>query len=484
MNTVLIITFAGIVLIGVLGFLGRRKPAADMTEWTVGGRKFGAVTMWFLQAGEVFTTFTFLGLAGLAFSGGVAGMYALPYVPMGYVVLFFLAKRVWTMGRERGYLTQGDFMEDRYDSKALGTVSATLGVVFVLPYLQLQITGLGLIVKLTTGNATSSAVSMVIGCLLVVAFVLWAGLRGVAATAYFKDAIMLIVLVVLIIVIPVSIAGGISGVFHRVAALHPSLLTVHAGSNDHTWFITSMLISAIGVAFLCLPHTWPGVMSARSPEVLRRNYTWLPLYELVLMLPMIIGFAALLTLPPKSDSNSILLSLTQRVLPPWLVGVIVVGAIATAMVPAAGILVGISSSVARNIVRVRTDRAQFWVNHGTVVVACGLALVLALVRPDLLANLLLLTFNGTAQLAPANGLGFFRRKLVSKVPVMIGLVAGEAVVILLTFWAPKMFGTFNVGLIGLGVNIVVLAVCAGIERAAGRAPAQQPELQPTTGGVA
>lgn len=43
-------TFTGIVLIGVLGFAGRRKPAADLSEWAVGGRNFGAVSMWFLQA--------------------------------------------------------------------------------------------------------------------------------------------------------------------------------------------------------------------------------------------------------------------------------------------------------------------------------------------------------------------------------------------------------------------------------------------------
>ena len=119
---ILAFTLAGIVLIGVLGFVGRRRPAADLAEWTVGGRRFGALTMWFLQAGEVFTTFTFLGMAGLAFSGGVAAMYALPYVPIAYVVLFFLAKRLWTLGKQRGYLTQGDFLEDRYSSRTLGTL--------------------------------------------------------------------------------------------------------------------------------------------------------------------------------------------------------------------------------------------------------------------------------------------------------------------------------------------------------------------------
>src|SRR6184192_4673749 len=106
MTATLAVTIAGIVLIAAFGFLGRKRPVAEMSEWTVGGRRFGALTMWFLQAGEVFTTFTFLGMAGLAFSGGVAAMYALPYVPIAYAVLYFIAHRLWSLGREKGYLTQ------------------------------------------------------------------------------------------------------------------------------------------------------------------------------------------------------------------------------------------------------------------------------------------------------------------------------------------------------------------------------------------
>ncbi|WP_406629251.1 sodium:solute symporter [Amycolatopsis sp. WGS_07] len=465
---ILAFTLVGIVLIGVLGFVGRRRPAADLAEWTVGGRKFGALTMWFLQAGEVFTTFTFLGMAGLAFSGGVAAMYALPYVPIAYVVLFFLAKRIWRMGKDRGYLTQGDFLEDRYSSRALGTVSAILGVVFVLPYLQLQITGLGLIVRLVTGDRASGTLSMIAGSVLVVAFVLWAGLRGVAATSYFKDAIMLVVLVVLIIAVPAHFAGGVSGVFHKIDQLHPEKLFVHAGANDHTWFITSMLVSAIGVGLMTLPHTWPALMSARDPKVLRRNYTWMPVYELCLLLPMIIGFAAILVVPKGSDPNGVLLTLSKDALPGWVTGLVVVAATATAMVPAAGILIGISSLVARNIARVRSERKQFWINHGTVVLASALALVLGIFRPDLLANLLLLTYSGSVQLAPANLLGFLKKVPVGKAPVFAGLLAGEVVVIWLTFVDTKLVGTVNVGLVGLAVNVVVLAVAAVIERAVTR----------------
>jgi SSS family solute:Na+ symporter len=461
---ILTFTLVGIVLIGVLGFVGRRKPVADLAEWTVGGRRFGALTMWFLQAGEVFTTFTFLGMAGLAFSGGVAAMYALPYVPIAYVVLFFLAKRLWTMGKDRGYLTQGDFLEDRYSSRALGTLSAVLGVVFVLPYLQLQITGLGLIVRLVTGDNASGTLSMVTGSVLIVAFVLWAGLRGVAATSYFKDGIMLVALVVLIIAVPTHFAGGIPAVFHKIEQLHPEKLIVHSGANDHVWFVTSMLVSAIGVGLMTLPHSWPALMSARDPKVLRRNYAWMPVYEMCLLLPMVIGFAAILVVPKGSDPNGVLLSLSKDALPGWVTGVVVVAATTTAMVPAAGILIGISSLVARNIVRVRSGRKQFWINHGTVVLASTLALVLGIFRPDLLANLLLLTYSGSVQLAPANLLGFLKRVPVGKGPVFAGLIAGELVVIWLTFVDTHFAGTVNVGLIGLGVNVVVLALAALVVR--------------------
>ena len=470
---ILAFTLAGIVLIGVLGFVGRRRPAADLAEWTVGGRKFGALTMWFLQAGEVFTTFTFLGMAGLAFSGGVAAMYALPYVPIAYVVLFFLSKRLWTLGKERGYLTQGDFLEDRYSSRTLGTLSAVLGVVFVLPYLQLQITGLGLIVRLVTGDTASGTLSMVAGSVLVVAFVLWAGLRGVAATSYFKDGIMLVALVVLLIAVPTHFAGGIPAVFHKIEQLHPEKLIIHSGPNDHVWFITSMVVSAIGVALMTLPHSWPALMAARDPKVLRRNYTWMPVYELCLLLPMIIGFAAILVVPKGSDPNGVLLTLSKDALPGWVTGIIVVAATATAMVPAAGILIGISSLVARNIARVRGERRQFWINHGTVVLASTLALVLGIFRPDLLANLLLLTYSGSVQLAPANLLGFLRRVPVGKGPVLAGLIAGEIVVLWLTFMDKDLVGHINVGLVGLGANLLVLGLGVLVERAARAVPVKE-----------
>jgi SSS family solute:Na+ symporter len=57
------------------------------------------------------------------------------------------------------------------------------------------------------------------------------------------------------------------------------------------------------------------------------------------------------------------------------------------------------------------------------------------------------------------------------VPILLGLIVGEIVVIWLTFVDKTLVGTVNVGLIGLGLNLVVLAVATLVERSVGRAPA-------------
>ncbi|WP_020645024.1 hypothetical protein [Amycolatopsis balhimycina] len=137
-----------------------------------------------------------------------------------------------------------------------------------------------------------------------------------------------------------------------------------------------------------------------------------------------------------------------------------------ATVPAAGILIGVSSLVARDIARVRSGRRQFWINHGTVVLASTLALVLGIFRPDLPANLLVLTCSGSVQPAPATLLGFPRRVPVGKGPVPAGMVAGELVAGLLTFVDTHLAGTVNVGLLRRGANVVVLALAAVVERVA------------------
>jgi len=58
-----------IVAVGVtVGFLARAQRRMDLEQWTVGGRNFGILLVFLLMAGEVYTTFSFLGAPGWAYS--------------------------------------------------------------------------------------------------------------------------------------------------------------------------------------------------------------------------------------------------------------------------------------------------------------------------------------------------------------------------------------------------------------------------------
>lgn len=61
MNTALIIIFGFLLLAIYLGIRATRGKKMDLEQWSVGGRGFGTVFVFFLMAGEIYTTFTFLG---------------------------------------------------------------------------------------------------------------------------------------------------------------------------------------------------------------------------------------------------------------------------------------------------------------------------------------------------------------------------------------------------------------------------------------
>ncbi|MGN6453659.1 MAG: sodium:solute symporter family protein, partial [Steroidobacteraceae bacterium] len=109
-----------IVAVGAaLGFLAGVRRRMDLEQWTVAGRGFGLVLVFLLMTGEVYTTFTFLGLSGWTYSRGAPTLYGLAYLSLAYVVSFFILPPIWEMGRKHGMQTQSDFFRVRYRSRAL-----------------------------------------------------------------------------------------------------------------------------------------------------------------------------------------------------------------------------------------------------------------------------------------------------------------------------------------------------------------------------
>src|SRR5258706_14994340 len=109
-SAVALSVISGIVAIGTCaGFLARSRHKMDLEQWTVGGRGFGYALVWLLMAGEIYTTFTFLGASGWAYSRGGPVLYILGYQPLMDVVSFFLLPQVWETDRKNKLQSQAEF---------------------------------------------------------------------------------------------------------------------------------------------------------------------------------------------------------------------------------------------------------------------------------------------------------------------------------------------------------------------------------------
>ena len=196
----------------------------DLEEWTVGGRGFGLVLVWLLMAGEIYTTFTFLGASGWAYSRGGPILFNLAQAPLMYVVSFFILPLVWEIGRKHHLQTQADFFQVRYASTYLAAFVALVGVLCLIPYLQLQLTGLGLIVEVASFGGIHRTPAMIAGFALVAGFVFASGVRGVAWVSIIKDLLLLCTAVFIGIAVPHIYFGGIGPMFAALRVRTP-----------HTW---------------------------------------------------------------------------------------------------------------------------------------------------------------------------------------------------------------------------------------------------------
>jgi SSS family solute:Na+ symporter len=462
----LLVILGFIVFSAVVGVIGRGRGEMNLERWSVGGRRFGVLLVWLLMAGEIYTTFTFLGASGWAYSRGAPSFYILVYGTLGYTISFFLLPPIWRMAKRRGLHTQPDFFLARYDSPALAGVVALVGVVSIVPYLQLQLAGLGMIVEIASGGAFSSTRAILTAFALTCVFVYTSGLKGVAWVAVIKDVTMIVAVLVIGFGLPAMYFGGVGRMMDAVARAHPAHL-VFPGSTATMgvgWVVSTILLTGLG--FYCWPHMFASAFSAKDARTIRRNAVIMPLYQLPILLILFVGLTALLAMPGLKNPDTALLALVTRSYPAWFAGFVGGAGAVTAMVPASMLLLVAATLTAKNIYRPLVGREVgdgelMRASRVAMVVIALSALLLALWSPKELVNLLIFGYDGVAQFFPGIALGVFAPRVRAR-HVMSGLVTGEIVVVGLIWTSHDPFLGMNAGFVGLTVNAAVTALSLAV----------------------
>ena len=484
----LIIAAATLFALG-LGLRARRGHDMSLEQWSVGGRSFGTAFVFLLMAGEIYTTFTFLGGSGFAYGKGAPVFYILPYATLAYILSYWLLPPIWRYAKSHRLVSQPHFLASKYASPSLGVLVAIVDVVALVPYLVLQFKGLGIIVATTSYGAISSTAAVWIGAIVVTAYVTISGVRGSAWNSVVKDLLILGIVVFLGIYLPIHYYGNLGSMFHAIDTAKPGFLTFPAKGSSVMWFQSTVLLTALG--FFMWPHTFGSIYTARDERIFRRNAAVLPLYQLILLFVFFVGFAATLKVPglKGGEIDLSLFKLSLQTFDPWFVGVIGAAGVLTALVPGSMILNAAATLVANDIYRgalnrQAADKHVAQLARVLVPIIALVAIAFTLHGGETIVALLLMGYSFVTQLFPAVLCSLAANNRVTKQGAFAGIVAGVAVVAATTLthatvaqlmpFLPEKLKDINIGLIALALNVVVLFIVSALTqpRAAGQSQAR------------
>ncbi|MBS0469989.1 MAG: sodium:solute symporter [Proteobacteria bacterium] len=365
--TVFVTLFLFVTVIGFVAARWRRGNLNELSEWGLGGRRFGTVVTWFLLGGDLYTAYTFIAVPAVLFGAGAAGFFAVPYTILVYPFVFAVFPRLWSVARAKGYVTAADFVRGRFGNGTLALAVAVTGIVATMPYIALQLVGMEVVIA-GLGidmNPTLPLIGQVHDFPLIIAFVVLAlytynsGLRAPALIAVVKDLLLYVTVIAAVIIIPAEL-GGFGKIF---AAADPKTLILPAATAGSLGPQAAYATLALGstLALFLYPHAVTGLLSSSSRHVIKRNAVVLPAYSFALGLIALLGTMAVAaevkSAPEFAEgfkafgNNFAVPALILKMFPSWFIGVAFAAIAIGALVPAAIMSIACANLFTRNIYR-------------------------------------------------------------------------------------------------------------------------------------
>ena len=337
-------------LVTVMGFFAARWQAGPVNEhldeWGLGGRRFGIWITWFLVGGDFYTAYTVIAVPALVWAVGAYGFFALPYTIIVYPFVFAVMPVLWKQAHANGHVTAADVVQGNYNSRGLELAVAITGMVATMPYIALQLIGMGVVIK---AMGLTGELPIVAAFVILALYTYSSGLRAPALIAFVKDIMIYIVVLVAVVVVPAKL-GGYGAVF---AAAHDAFMAKGGATGlilkpeQMLPYATLALGSALA-AFM-YPHTLTGIFASNSAETIRKNAILLPAYTLLLGLIALLGYMAHAAHIKVATPNDVVPALFQALFPSWFAGFAFSAIAIGALVPAAVMSIGAANLFTRNV---------------------------------------------------------------------------------------------------------------------------------------
>jgi SSS family solute:Na+ symporter len=459
------ITVVYLIVILLVGISAKRGQKSTLENYVAGGRKVGFVILFFIFGAECFSASAFLGTPGWAYSRGVPVLFIVAYLTLGIIVWWLMGPVIAKVGRQKGLLTQAEFFTDRYPSKILGIFIGIISLLAMIPYLTIQIAGAGLLFHSATGGVIPFWLGALLATAVVTIYVFVSGLKGIGWTNLLQGIMMVVIAWYIGLATPEHFFGGVGAMFEQIKAKAPEYLTM-PGATGMSWgaFSTAILVSTLGIVMW--PHIFMKFYTAESGKTLKKVFLLYPLYGLIMVPLILIGFTGVLVFQeaPLAKADDVLLQLVVNKVgfSDWIIGIILSGALAAAMSTASNLAHTSASIFSRDVLgplpkfKTMSEKQMLLLTRFCVVIVSLLAYALAMAKIPTLAALLLGAYGIIVQLFPML-IGALWWKKATTPAAISGLIAGAGLTLYFQLSGNTPFD-WNGGFVGLIFNGIIFIV--------------------------
>jgi SSS family solute:Na+ symporter len=379
------------------------------------------------------------------------------------IMFFVIGRKVWILGKKKGYITPPELIGDRFNSKLLRIIFMVVMVVFTIPYLATQAIGAGLLIQSMTEIGWQ--IGAIITMLIIMVYVLLGGMRGSGWTDVIQGIIMISALSLSVIIISHNL-GGFEAANTEVLKNNPQLLTRPGGNEFFTiqiWFSFMMLWIFADPMF---PQIFSRFYTAKNEKSLKMSMILYPLIvSLLFLFPVLIGiWANGVGLDLDNSNADMVLPIMVKNYAPSIYGFVMIGALAALMSTADSQLFSLSTMLSKDLSLKRIKFSDITVGKITVIFLTFFSIIFVICGYDpksgIMGTLVSTSFSGLAILFPTTIAALYWKK-ASKFGCIASIIIGEITVFLFQFKFFPSYG-FLPYLWALIISVIILIIVSYI----------------------
>jgi sodium/proline symporter len=424
----ILVYLAVLIVIGVSA--ARRMKELD--DFVLGGRRIGALAAAISERASGESSWFLLGLPGAAYAAGFTTFWSVIGIAFGiFCSWVFLAVPLRRQTEKYGALTIPDYFEARFgdSTHSLRIISMLIIIFFYTIYVAAQFVGGGKL--LNAAFDLDPTWGLVITAAIVMLYTLLGGFLAVVWTDVVQGIMMAVVAFVLPIVGVVEL-GGPAAVIRGLQPLGSGFLAMNAGETGAA-FLFGVMLGGLswGLGYLGQPHLLTRYMAIRSAGQLRRGTLIAMVWVLVAYWgAAMIGIVGADTFGQSlADQEQVMPLLARYLLPGWLAGLMLAGAIAAMMSTADSQLIIVTSSVVEDVyvklLRFKSSpRRLVFLSRMATILVSAFALLMAFRNVDLIFDLVSYAWAGLGASFGPPLLLSLRWKKTTAAGAIAGMLAG------------------------------------------------------------